>query len=192
MIKCFPALASVFISTFVLSTVSLSAKADLLDVNISNDAVSASYLADMGQGFFAGGSALHEEDTGQVVSLDILARDDLRSGEHTFSAGVGGRIFGILTEVDDNDGASLALGGFVNYNLPAMKAISINSEIYYGPSVTSTNELESVLYLTAGVELEVIERAKLHATYRKIRAKFEQIGSGDMDKGVHLGIKLEF
>ena len=174
-----------------LSAISSQIQADLLNVNLSNDAVSANYLIDMGQGFFAGGSVLHEEDAGQVVSLDLLVKDDLRSGEHTFSAGVGGKIFGIFTEVSGNDGMSMALGGFVNYALPSVKAVSLQGELYYGPSVTSVEDVESVLYYLAGVEVEVIERAKLHAGYRKIRVKFPG-GRGNMDEGINVGIKLEF
>lgn len=176
---------------FLMSFSALQVHADLLDVNLSNDAVSAGYLVDMGQGMFVGGSVLHEEDNGQVVSLDLLVRDDLRSGEHAFTAGVGGKLFGIFPEGSDGDGASLALGGFANYALPDMKAVSFQGELYYGPSVTSTNDVDGILFFTAGVELEVIERAKLHAGYRKIRVNYPG-GSGDMDDGVNVGIKLEF
>lgn len=167
------------------------AHADLLDVNISNDAVAGQYLVDMGQGFFAGGSILHEEEAGQVASLDLMVRDDLRSGSHTFTAGVGGRIMGVFTEAKGNDGGTLALGGFAKYNFPDMKAIGLRGEVFYGPSVTSVEDIEGLVAYSAGVEVEVIERAILHVNYRKIRVDFLG-GKGDMDEGLNMGFKLEF
>ena len=173
------------------SSFAMQAKADLLDINLSNDAVMMHYLIDMGQGFFAGGSILHEEDTGQVISLDLLVRDDLRSGEHAFTAGVGGKLFGVFTEGQGGDGGSLTLGGFVNYQIPTFKALALRADLYYGPSVTSMNDLDGLIYYTVALELEVIERAKLHAGYRKIEAKYEGYDL-DMDEGGHVGVKLEF
>jgi hypothetical protein len=180
-----------FLACVLLSGVSAKSHADLLDLNLSNDAVAAQYLIDMGQGFFAGGSALHEEDNGQVVSIDVLVRDDLRSGEHAFTAGVGGRLFGVIAEGDDNDGGSLALGGFVNYNLPNLRALAIRGEVFHGPSVTSMGEIDGITVYELGLDVEVIERAMLHAGYRKVRVDFGP-ASGDMDEGLNFGIKLEF
>jgi hypothetical protein len=178
-------------SILCLFCVSFQAQADILDVNLSNDAVAINYLIDMGQGFYAGGGALHEEDSGQLLSLDLMVRDDLRSGEHAFTAGVGGKLFGVFTEGDGGDGGSLTLGGFANYTFPSLKALALHGEVFYGPSVTSTNDLEGLLWYIAGVELEVIERAMLHAGYRKVRAKYEA-GSFDLDEGMHVGVRLEF
>jgi len=144
------------VGMFCLFFASFQAHADILDVNISNDAVSANYLIDMGQGFYAGGGVLHEEDTGQVVSLDLMARDDLRSGEYTFTAGVGGKIMGVFTEGKGGDGGSLALGGFVNYTVPNLKALALHGELFYGPSVTSMNNIDGMVWYVAGIELEVI------------------------------------
>ena len=165
--------------------------ADILDVNISNDAVAMQYLVDMGQGFFAGGSILHEEDAGQVASVDLMVRDDLRSGAHTFTAGLGGRFMGVFTEAKGNDGGALALGGFGKYTLPQMRAISLKGELFYGPSVTAVEDIEGIVTYTFGVEVELIERAWIHANYRKIRVDFPG-GKGDMDEGLNMGIKLEF
>ena len=170
---------------------STQANADLLDINISNDAVAAQYLVDMGQGFFAGGGLLHEEDTGEVVSLDFMAKDDLRSGEYLFTAGVGGRLLGIFTEAKGNDGGSLALGGFMSYKIPQVKALAVRGDLYYGPSVTSVDDIDGVLIYSLTAELEVIERAILHAGYRKIEVDFGA-GTGDMDEGMNVGFKLEF
>jgi hypothetical protein len=170
---------------------SIQANADLLDLNISNDAVAGQYLVDMGQGFFAGGGVLHEEDAGQVVSLDFMVRDDLRSGEYLFTAGVGGRLLGIFTEQDGNDGGSLALGGFMAYKIPTMKALAIRGEVYYGPSVTSIDDIDGVIIYSLAAEIEVIERAILHAGYRKVEVDFGPV-SGDMDEGMNVGFKLEF
>ncbi len=183
------------ISAFLVCAFSLSfllqAKADLLDVNISNDAVAGQYLVDLGQGLFAGGSLLHEEDTGQVASIDLMMRDDLRSGEHTFTAGVGGKIAMVMTDGKGNDGGSLALGGFVKYKLPQFNALALRGEVFYGPSVTSNNDLESLLMYHASLEVEVIERAILHMGYRKIRVDFGG-PKFDMDEGLNVGFKLEF
>lgn len=174
-----------------LFSFSLQAKADLFDVNISNDAVAGQYLVDLGQGLFAGGSILHEEDAGQVASVDLMMRDDLRSGAHTFTAGVGGKIAMVMTEGKGNDGGSLALGGFVKYKLPQLSALAVRGEVFYGPSVTSNNDLESLLMYTAGLEVEVIERAILHVGYRKVRVDFGG-PKFDMDEGMYVGFKLEF
>ncbi len=174
----------------VLMFNSLVAHGDEVNVNLSNDAFNANYLVDMGQGMLVGGGVLHEEDNGQIVNLDVLVRDDLRSGEHDFSAGVGGKLMAVLPDGGE-DAVALTLGGFVNYKLPNIQAVALNSEVYYAPSVTSTSDIDGIFYFTASVELEVIERAKLHAGYRKVRVRFPG-GSGDMDKGIHAGIKLEF
>lgn len=186
MIKHFSA-----ISIFCFLFSSLQAQADILDVNMSNDAVAVNYLVDMGQGFYAGGGGLYEEDVGSLASLDVMARDDLRSGEYAFTAGVGGKLLGIFPEGKGGDGGSLALGGFVNYTIPTIKALALHGEVFYGPSVTSVNEVEGIVWYVAGIELEVIERAHLHAGYRKIRAKY-QGGSADLDEGLHVGVRLEF
>ncbi len=179
------------VSLVLLFSAATQAKADFLDVNLSNDAAMAHYLVDMGQGFYAGGGILHEEDAGQIASLDVLARDELRSGEHAFTAGVGGKLFGVFTEGSGGDGGSLALGGFVNYQIPTLKALGVRGEFYYGPSVTSINNVDGLVYYTLGVELEVIERAKLTAGYRKVEAKYEGVDV-DMDEGGNVGVKLEF
>jgi len=183
--RLYPVLLVLFFS------VGSQVKADLLDVNLSNDAVMMHYLIDMGQGFFAGGSVLHEENAGQIVSLDVLARDDLRSGEHAFTAGVGGKLFGVFTEGSGGDGGSLTLGGFVNYQIPTFKALALRADLYYGPSVTSFNDVDGLVYYSVAVELEVIERAKLHAGYRKIEAKYEGFDI-DMDEGGNVRMKLKF
>lgn len=179
------------ISVLCILFASVQARADILGVDISNDAVAANYMLDMGQGFYAGGGIMHEEDTGEVVSLDLMAQDDLRSGEHTFTAGVGGKIFGVFTDGGGGDGGSLALGGFVNYTIPTLKALSAHGELFYGPSVTSVNEVDGIVWYVAGLQLEVIERARLFAGYRKIRAKYDG-GSADLDEGLNVGVRLEF
>ncbi len=181
-----------FLSVGILSMASMLAHADTAEVNLSNDAVAAQYLIDLGQGLHGGLSALHEQDNGEMVSLDLIAQDDLRSGQHTFTAGVGGKLMGIFPKGDSNDGGSLALGGFVSYTIPQMRAVSLRGELYYGPSVTSTGEVDSVTIYIAGFDVEVIERAMLHAGYRKISVDFDNGAEGDLDEGFNVGVKLQF
>lgn len=187
-LKLIPALALLVFGVVASS----EALADKVGVNISNHTVAGNYSVDMGQGLFVGGGLLHEEDAGQVGSIDFIMSDDLRSGEHSFTAGVGGKLAAIVTEADGGDGGSMALGGFVDYRIPNMQAISIYGEVFYGPSVTSMNHVDGLLWYSASVEVELIDRAKIHFAYRKIEVDHELGGDFDMDEGLHGGIKLEF
>lgn len=181
-----------YLGLVILCTLSFNTYADQFDVNISNDTVATQYLVDMGQGLFAGGTLLHQKDNGELASLDLIAQDDLRSGQYTFTAGVGGRLIGIFPKGPSNDGGVLALGGFVRYQVPQAKALSLKGEVYYGPSVTSMKKIDGVMIYNAGLDIEVIERAMLHVGYRKIHVKFDTGDTGDLDEGINLGIKLVF
>jgi hypothetical protein len=148
------------------------------------------YLVDMGQGLYGGAGFLHEEDKGEVIFLDLVAMDDLRSGDHAFTGGVGGKIIVLIPRGSRDEAGTLTLGGFVNYQIPTLRALSVQGELYYGPSVTSNN-VDGMGYYRAALELEVIERAKLHIGYRKIEAKYGN-ARFDADEGINVGIKLEF
>ncbi len=70
--------------------------------------------------------------------------------------------------------------------------VELNFEGFLAPSITSWADAERYTELSARLQVEVIPQAQAYIGYRRIRFDTNDYDDVNLDRSVHLGIKLTF
>jgi len=167
-----------------------------IDVDLSNDAVNLAVLTSVTDTkLLAGGSFLHHEDNGEMISGSVLVAGKSKAslGQQTTGLGAKAVVFRVDGPGDDPKGGALALGGFIHHTFENADLLSVRGDFYYGPSVVNFGDSDRYLEYSVRVEYALLENANVYLGYRKIDLELDNnLGSGDLEKGAHLGINLQF
>ena len=181
-------------SCFILLLVllSLTTHAQTLDFHLNNDAVSLDYtnrLTDSALNL--GGGLLHHQDNGDAFYGSLFVADNINK-QSNLLAGVGGRLYYINTDSPDIKGATVSLGGFINYDIPSITNLSLRGEIYYAPDVLSFDDVEKNLDLSIRIQYRIIEQAWVYLGYRNAEVSPVHGDNRTIDEGGHVGLMLWF
>ena len=107
-------------------------------------------------------------------------------------AGIGARGYYIDAKLRDAKGTALALGGFLNYEIPTVPNLSVRADAYYAPDVLSFDEIQRYSDLSARVQYRIIEQAWVYLGYRRADVNPDRGHSQKIDEGGYVGLMLWF
>lgn len=184
-------------STFTLTlasmalTASAASHAHTLDLSINNEAVALDYATQMegtASNFAVG--TLHHQDNGSAIYAGLFVADNINKQKGLLAA-IGARGYYIDGDYKESSGAAVALGGFVDYEIPQVPNLSVRADLYYAPDVLSFENLSNYTDLRARVQYRLIEQAWVYVGYRNAYLK-RDAGRNQGDKTRTLDEKANF
>lgn len=164
-----------------------------LDINVNDDAARLSYAWRVPQRkaqFDAGW--LHHQDRGDVGHFGLHLVDLASTGSNPVRGGLGGKFFYTDSDVVDDNGFALGLGGFLSYTLPRYNRFAVSGHLYFAPDVLAFGGSGGYQEMEARVSYNVLREADVYLGVRYSKADFDERGDTLMDNGLHLGIQLRF
>jgi hypothetical protein len=169
-----------------------AALAATLDVNLSDHAAQIGYRTALTQtGLHGDLGVLHHEEDGDLLSAGLHLVDDAVGGREPFTVGLGGRLYFVDTDANLS-GSALALGAFFRYVVPNYNRFALGGNLHYAPGVTSFGDADKFYELGLRAEYRVLRRASVYVGVRRVRMDFEGAGSASIDRGINVGIGIEF
>ncbi|MCW8830622.1 MAG: YfaZ family protein [Gammaproteobacteria bacterium] len=151
--------------------------------------------ADIGLGIL-----LNDEDD-LLATGSILVSGSNEGNVRGLHFGVGAKIFaGILdfpSPVDNQTGASLAIGAQVRYVFPGKMPMAILLEGFAAPDVTSLSDFKGTQEIRLAVELEITPSARAYIGYRKLEVELSdgllpRNEEYEVDDKAHVGVRFSF
>ena len=93
------------------------------------------------------------------------------------------------------DFASVPLGAEIGYKLPIDTSIPfyVNGMFYYAPSVLTMNDADSYLEYRIGLDVEIIDNARITLGYRVMNTDYDdRRGDVEYNKSAYIGFKFAF
>lgn len=182
-----------------LFTVSTTALADTVDINLRDSSAQFQYRSSMGRDalgkteFHMG--VLYADSKNVMGDFGILVKDELGGNAPGFSVGVG--IKGVVARVKGNnpavsDASALALGAMIRYSPPASPRLGIVGQAYLSPNIVTFGDADRYVETNARLEFEVIPQAVVYLGYRRIAFGLKAQPTAILDEGAHLGVRISF
>ncbi|HET7306476.1 MAG TPA: YfaZ family outer membrane protein [Gammaproteobacteria bacterium] len=175
-----------------------------LDLNLDDNAARIAFNTPITPtGLYANAAFLYNQDRGDVFNAGVHLIGDAGVGPNPLHAGLGGQFYYINPDFpnspgfnvnpfnDIGSGEAIAIGGFVQYQLPRYNRIGFGAHIYYAPGIISFGGLDRMLEYGVRADYQVLRNANVYLGYRQIKADFGP-GFLDMDSGFHVGMQLNF
>jgi YfaZ precursor len=155
---------------------------------LSNKTVTADYTSQpIGQGLEVTAGLLHHSDNGNLGSVGLQVSQKVNEG---LDASLGGKL--VFVQNDVKNAWALALGGQVDWALPAISQLHLGLHGWYAPKVTSFNGANNLYDIGASVSYRVLSNAEVFAAYRRVRVDYERQGGKTIQSGPLFGMKLFF
>lgn len=182
-----------------LLTLSTSALADAIDLNLSDSSVQFQYQSALGRDalgkteFHVG--VLYVDRNNLMSDFGILAKDEVGSSVPGVSVGVG--IKGVVAKVRGDNSANstasaLALGGMVRYSPPGISRLGIVTQVYLSPSIVTFGDANRYVEAQVRAEYEVIPQSTVYLGYRKIGFGIKTQPFAVLDQGFNIGVRISF
>ncbi|MEO6975312.1 MAG: YfaZ family outer membrane protein [Gallionella sp.] len=183
-----------------LATVSTTALADTVDINLRDSSAQFQYISSLGRDplgktkFHAG--VLYVNRQNMLGDFGLVVQDELGDNAPGFSVGVG--LKGLVARVTGNNStivnstSALALGGLVRYSPPDIKRLGVVGEAYMSPNIVTFGDANRYIETNLRVEYEVIPQAVAYIGYRKIKFGINNRPDAILDEGVNLGVRISF
>lgn len=127
---------------------------------------------------------------GEDVSIIAVGLDVFGELIEGMNLGIGARVFG--ADVANYEMASLALGGMLKYEPPALYGVGFYCSAYYSPKIFTWADAENLQDIDAGVFYQLVPRAAVFVGYNKTRIDFEITGRATVDEEIRGGISISF
>jgi len=184
------------------------ANAGGLDLALSDETANLSLLLNPAHRFNQGnGSELAiggfiSEQGDKLAHMTLMARGQQENNGTHYSVGAGMKAvagdvaippIGAELEAEESVGA-VALGFQFGVLLISSRnnPVELNVEAFLAPSITSWADAERYTEMSARLQVEVIPQAQAYIGYRRIRFDTNDYDDVNLDRSVHLGIKLTF
>ncbi len=179
---------AVVAATFIAGT----AQAHTLELAINRDAVALDFTSQIPKSALnVGGGLLHHDDNGDAFYASAFVADNVNK-QNGILAGVGARYYFVDADEIDQDGTALALGGFLDWDIPGVPNLSLRGDLYYAPDVLSFGEIETYVDGSIRLQYRLIEQAWIHGGYRRAKASPEEGHDVNIDEGGFFGILVWF
>lgn len=174
------------------------ARAESLDINLSGQALRGAFAGPLSalfprlNGLYEMGLLLGDDDGRNLTQghAGLLVTGDAGARQANVTAGLGGRV--AVLDAEDVTAAALALGGMVEMRLPAFNRIGAMAYVYGAPKASAFGDIEGYLEYAAGLDYQVLREASVYLGYRQLKLDGENFGTVSVDKGWHLGLRLNF
>jgi hypothetical protein len=182
-----------------LFTISTTALADTVDINLRDNSAQFQYRSSMGRDalgkteFHMG--VLYVNNKNLLGDLGVLVKDELGDNAPGFSVGIG--IKGVVARVKGNnpavsDASALALGAMVRYSPPTSPRLGIVGQVYLSPNIVTFGDADRYVETNARLEFEVIPQAVAYIGYRRVAFGIKGGPYAILDEGAHLGVRISF
>ena len=186
------------VMTLCLCLAASAAQAEMLDINLSSNALRGSFSAPLSSvfprlgGVYDAGALIGEQDDRNVRQghLGVLVTGDAGARDANVTAGLGGRL--VLLDVADVSGGALALGGQFEARIPAFNRIGMIAYVYGAPRASAFGDLDGYLEYALSADYQVLRQASIYLGYRQLKLDIENIGTVTADNGLHVGLRLSF
>ncbi len=185
-----------------------TANAGGVDLALSNNTAHLSMLLNPHAFYQGGGSeaafgGFISEGGDKLLHTTLIARGYRQSATSQYSLGAGVKaMYGDVTipaeanngaEAEENVGA-LALGFQAGMLISSSRHNPIEAlvEGFIAPSITSFSDAERFVEFNARLQVEIIPQAQAYVGYRRMRFDTRNFDNVQLDRSVHLGIKLTF
>jgi hypothetical protein len=162
-----------------------------LDLSINNKSAGLEYDAtQMGSELHVLMGALHHEDDKDLLSLGLNVVD-VRSKASPVKIGIGGKL--LAYSAGNEEGAALAIGGFVRYSPAELNGFGLSGHVYYSPSVLSFDNTENITDLGVKLEYKLLPTAAVYLGFRFVEASEENVLKDiEIAKDGHIGLRIHF
>jgi hypothetical protein len=188
------------IGLLLLGTLSTTAVADNLDIDLRDKAFRGSYSTNISgkSGLSAEFGVLTNEDTKQLNDTlyyaGLLVTGENWSKSGTFNISLGGKTFYTSPSNWHRDLSAIAFGGDIRFS--PVHRLGIGGSFYYAPEITSFMDCKKYTETNLRVDYQVLPQAFVYANYRNIEMDVKYPGGTDtgveVDKGLSIGMKLLF
>ncbi|MGC2164817.1 MAG: YfaZ family outer membrane protein [Gallionella sp.] len=177
-----------------LLTISGTALADAIDINLRDSAAQIQYRASMGHDTL-GRSEMHmgflyTNDKGKLGDLGILVQDEVGKDVPGLTAGVG--LKGVVANIQSKNSSALALGGLLRYAPLENRRFGITGVVYLSPNIVTFGDAERYTETGLSLDFEIIPQAVAYVGYRHVKLAMANSSDLTVDEGVHVGVKLSF
>ena len=173
-----------------LSAVAGAARADNIDVNLSDKAVRGTYSLDLTgtQGLSMDAGLFYNDDDELVGNVGAMVSGQNWSQSGTFDIKLGGQA--IIADADPGTAYALALGGQVRYTPVAR--VGISGHVFFAPKIITWGDGERYNEYGVRLDYQLLPQAFVYIGYRKISTKFDNGDTLDFDKDGHIGMQFFF
>jgi hypothetical protein len=182
-----------------LLTLSTTAMADTVDINLRDSSAQFQYISSMGRDalgktqFHAG--ILYDNTNNMLGDFGLLVKDELGGNAPGFSVGIG--IKGLVARVSRNNStvsnvSALALGAMIRYSPPMSPRLGIVGQAYLSPNILTFGDADRYIETEARLEYEVIPQAAAYLGYRNIQFGFNSGSNATLDEGAFIGVRMSF
>jgi len=200
-ISLLKSIVAIFMSSLFMSSVF----ANSAEISLNSNSFKLQGDWELGNnGIVIQGSALHNEDRGNVAGLAALKFGN--AGSEGLDAGIGLKLAYVdpdieteftilpvpLPEISAPSGTALAVGGEVTYIPPQYNRIKATAHIWFAPDVLAFDKLDKYQEIGVSVGYNVIRDADVFIGYRNVKVGFKDFGDGTIDTGFHAGIRVKF
>jgi len=174
----------------IVCAISQQAFANEISADLNPDSFHAQFDATHAtNGIIYSGDLLLTTDQGKYIGAAMLT--DGQVGRNAqLSGGLGGKIYAI--DDDSDTFGALAIGGRLRYTIPNYTDLSLATEVFYAPSITTTEDSTSLIEFSLRAEYKMFENAALYGGVRHVEANYDNGFEHEFDSGPHAGIRIEF
>ena len=133
---------------------------------------------------------LYNTNETYILHAGLEVRDEAGTRVPGLEVGVGGRFN--LAGQGGKEVFAFALGGEMRYRLPQAERFALAGEFYYAPDIVTFLDARSYSTWALQAEYEILPQARIHAGYRRFEARTVGGRYVDLDKGVRVGVEVEF
>ncbi len=165
-----------------------------LDANISGNSVRMAFDREITlSGLDLSFEGLHNSDHGTVADVGLGLRANANPGHSPVTVLIGVKALWLNPHYSGiTSGYALALGGGVDWQLPAYNRVSFGGYVYWAPSVSSFGNAKRFLEGEVRAGYRVLPNGTVYLGYRHVTASFKNTDSLVMDNGLNLGFALRF
>ena len=148
-------------------------------IDATNSSVGVNYLAE---------ALVNDDDDSSAFNLGIMKTGRLNN--QNIVGGLGAKFMYLDTDADNN--FALALGGMLSFAFPSLPDTRLVTELFYAPSVTTTDDLDNVVDFNLRLEYQLFENGNIYGGVRLLQVENEFNTEFEIDDGFFVGIKLSF
>jgi len=130
----------------------------------------------------------NEDDDGAFL-LSVMRFGEPRS-DLPLGLGVGMGVYGGFIDEPDADFYALALTGYGDYAFDTPWPLRLTAELSFAPDIATTSEADDLLDVLARLEVELSDFAGAYIGARVFEVGLDAGGDRELDKSVHVGIRL--
>lgn len=170
-----------------------AATADEIDLSFNSDAVRFEYVRDLrSNDLRADFGLLSNSDDGWAATTSLYLSGLASDGSNPLKAAIGGRVAWVNGDDSDQDGASLAIGGYLNYVFPRLNRVSLRGDAWFAPDILSIADLDKYQDYSLRLGYSVLKQADLYVGLRYVRGDFDNDSKAEFDDGAIIGLNIRF